>query len=202
MSRETKVEDPYSLAPPMIQFRWNMKNLRGISRIALCWVALASFQAAAGPCASSPHNFPSGTWDSTSITATFDGVMLGTVTHHMVFFYVLKNNTDDDYTIADQTGVQLFAVQSSSRGQLLPQEQMHLRYPIVVHAHQVQIIELSDQVHSYVVNDYLRENPKEPELRRYETFAYAAIRKSWRDLRGFRLYDTANKRLIDLPRGW
>jgi hypothetical protein len=174
-----------------------MKILRKGFQIALCWAALASLQAAPVP-----DKFPAGAWDSTSVTARFDDVMLGTVTQHMVFFYILKNNTDADYTIADQNSAQLFAVGPSGGGQLLPQEQMHIRYPIVVHAHQVQIIELSDQVHDYVVNDRLRENPKEPELRRYETFAYAAIRKSWPELRGFRLYDSSGKRLINLPRGW
>jgi hypothetical protein len=180
-----------------------MKILTRISRVVLCWVALASLQAAARTPATSSDNFPSGSWDSTSITATFDGALLGTVTQRMVFFYVLKNNTDSDYTIADQNSVQLFAVgPSGNNGQLLSIEQMYVRYPIVVHAHQVQIIDLSDHGHSYVVNDHLTENPKEPELRHYETFAYAAIHKSWPELRGFRLYDTSSKRLMNLPQGW
>lgn len=179
-----------------------MKIPGKVFQIVVCWAALASLQAAAHPVAPAAESFPSGTWDSTSITATFDGVMLGNVTKHMVFFYVLKNNTDAEYTIANQNGVQLFAVESSARGRLLSQEQMHLRYPIVVHARQVQIIEFSDQVHSYVVKDLLRENPKEPDIHRYDTFAYAAIRKSWPQLKGFRLYDITGKRLINLPRGW
>jgi hypothetical protein len=179
-----------------------MKILYRISRIALCWFALVSLQASARPAVPLPGDFPSGIWDATSTTATFDGVMLGAVTHHMVFFYVLRNNTNNEYTLSDQNSAQLFALGPSGGGQLLKQEQMYLRYPIVVHAHQVQIIELSDQVHSYVVKDQLKENPKDPELHRYETFAYAAIRKSWPELKGFRLYDTANKRLINLPRGW
>jgi hypothetical protein len=179
-----------------------MKILRRISQIALCWTALASLQAAAGPTAPSPDSFPPGDWDTTSITATFDGAMLGNVTQHMVFFYILRNNTDKEYTLADQNSAQLFAVGPPGGAQLLRQKQMYIRYPIVVHAHQVQIIELSDQVHSYVVSDRLRENPKDADLRHYEIFAYAAIRKSWPDLKSFRLYDTANKRLMNLPRGW
>jgi hypothetical protein len=138
---------------------------------------------------------------SANITATFDAVVLDS-DEHMVFFYVFRNNSSQDYEIPGDASTRLFAVLARRRNATreLSAQEMRVRYPIVVHPHQVQIVTLHDMVRTYVVNDHLKMNPTLAEYARYEIVAKAAVRKSWPELSGFRLDDTRTGRSISLPR--
>jgi len=170
---------------------------------------LLSFLAAAGLGGASPQHNPASAKPaetalpaSPSITATGDGVLLDS-TQHMVFFYVLHNSSSRDYEIPGDASTRLFALLAGTADNTaheLPAEQMRLRYPIIVHPHQVQIITLHDMAHSYVVDDHLKMNPTPAEYAKYEVVAKAAVRKSWPELNGFRLDVSQAAQSISFPR--
>jgi hypothetical protein len=137
---------------------------------------------------------------SASITASFDAVVLDS-DEHMVFFYVFRNNSSLDYEIPGDASTRLFAVLAGRKNatRQLSAQEMRVRYPIVVHPHQVQIVTLHDMVRIYVVNDHLKMNPTMAEYARYEIVAKAAVRKSWPELNGFRMDDTRTGQSISLP---
>jgi hypothetical protein len=138
---------------------------------------------------------------SATITASFNALLLDPQ-QHMVFLYVFRNNSPQDYEIPGDASTHLFAVLAGRKNtsRELSAQEMHLRYPIVVHPHQVQIVTLHDMVHTYVVNDDLKMNPTTAEYAKYEIVAKAAVRKSWPELNGFRLDDTRIGQSISLPR--
>jgi hypothetical protein len=138
---------------------------------------------------------------SGDITASTDGVLLDG-NQHMIFYYVLHNSGQQDYTIPSAAAVRLFALLAKPKGgsKQLSESDIWIVYPIIVHPGQGQIILLRDLVHTYAFDDHLKNNPTPAEYHNYEIAAKAAIRKSWPGLNGFRLCDTASQRVIILPR--
>jgi hypothetical protein len=138
---------------------------------------------------------------SPRIVATFNAVVQGP-TGGMVYFYIFRNNSSQEYEIPGDASTRLYAVLAGRKhtARLLSAQEMYVRYPIVIHPHQVQIVTLHDKVRAYVVNDHLKMNPTREEYARYEIVARAAVRKSWPELNGFRMDDERTGQSILLPR--
>ncbi len=147
--------------------------------------------------------FPAGNWDATSITAKYDGLLVDSK-YRMIYYFVLQNNTGHDFELAGQNGVQVYAAVAGQAGaaQLLPRSEMLIRYPVLVRAHQTQVIYLLDMKHDYGTREQLKEHYTERDMLQYQTTAKAAVRKTWPELNGFRIYNPATLRMIALPRGW
>jgi hypothetical protein len=164
-------------------------------------LAAAAVQSATRQTALNPNRAGQKPPVSATIIATFDAVVLDS-DEHMVFFYVFHNNSSQDYEIPGDPSTRLFAVLAGRKNSTreLSSEEMRVRYPIIIHPHQVQIVTLHDMVRAYVVNDHLKTNPTRAEYARYEIVAKAAVRKSWPELNGFRMDDTRTGQSISLPR--
>jgi hypothetical protein len=177
-------------------------TIRGAATITLLFFAATALPAATRQKPTHPGNQPGARPPAVaSITATFDGVVLDSE-QHMVFFYVFHNSSAQDYEIPGGVSTRLFALLAARKNgtRELSDQEMRVRYPIVIHPHQVQIVPLHDMAHTYVVSVHLKQHPTKAEYDKYEIAVKAAVRKAWPELNGFRVEDTRTGQSISLPR--
>jgi hypothetical protein len=139
-------------------------------------------------------------WDTAAITAAFDYVGTEGETQTLVFFYTLENHTDHDYRVDGGAAVTV-AARLKEQGSLSPDtkgEVLTAEFPLFVPAHEKILYRL------HVGSPYKVEKPlppdKDQKARRAALAAYVA--EEFRNLDGFVLLDSAQRRKVLFPRGW
>ena len=158
-------------------------------------------------------------WVSTSVSASFESVNTESPQKTLVFTYVLKNNTDQDYTLDQGSGIKVMArrvnpASLSAGDDGFPKVSM----PVFVPAHQqTRITVYLGQAYSF------DQRPKKPSAGKKPKeiagiFTSEALRRSMYpknsaeliqfiqeelpNLDGFAIFDEGRKYQIVLPRGW
>ena len=151
-----------------------------------------------------PASKPVGSRNSDAIRATFDAVRIDD-DHHLLFYYVLNNLTDQDYRIADGSNVVVMAKRS---GKSAPTElsatDIKVFYPIVLPAKQRHILVMRDLRRTYRFKSVIKEkeNPTPRQEQAEEKRLEALIDRVSPGFHGFVIFDKATNREIDLPKGW
>ena len=148
---------------------------------------------------------PAGSWDSDAIGVTFDAVRIDDG-KHLLFYYVLKNLTDQDYRIADGSNIVVMAKRRGRRNALakLSAKDIKVFYPITLPPKQRHILLMRDLRRTYNFKSELTEveNPTPEQEQAEQKRLQALINRISPSFNGFVIFDKATSREIDLPKGW
>ena len=122
----------------------------------------------------------------------------------LLFFYLLRNKTQNDYQITEDSGAVLLLQQRNRKSPLQPvtRDEFRVVYPIVLHPAQQQVIMIRNLRDSYPEMGVLKLNADYHEFMSYEKKVKAYVDRQWPGFGGFILCDPRNQLRIDLPRGW
>jgi hypothetical protein len=161
--------------------------------IVLCAVAGTWFRYTSRPKPPKP-------WNKTAITAEYDYVRPGGEKDYLAFSYLLQNNTDFDYRVESDSGVEITGRLKKEKGfSTFADHYVTADYPIFVPARTRVRVSLRVP-YPYPIMEKI--NPSEDERKQYTTDVAQYVTDEMRNLGGFVLFDTANRYEIDFPGGW
>jgi hypothetical protein len=139
-------------------------------------------------------------WDKKAITAEYDHVRPQGDENNLSFRYVLQNNTDLDYRIDSDSGIEITAKLQTEKGfGEFARKYVTTQYPIFVPAKSRVRISL-DIPYSYPLKEG-RDLTAE-ESQRYAAAVESYVTGKLSNLDGFVLFDTNNRYEIEFPSGW
>jgi hypothetical protein len=161
--------------------------------IALCAIAGSLFWYNGRPKPPKP-------WNKQAITAEYDFVRPAGDKDNLTFHYVLQNNTDLDYRVDSDVGIEITGRLRKEKG--LRQFASHYEtteYPIFVPA--------KNRVRMSIIIPYPypikeKDKPTRDEQKQYTTNVAKYVTDEMGNLDGFVLFDTLNRYEIDFPNGW
>jgi hypothetical protein len=139
-------------------------------------------------------------WDRKAITAEYDHVRPEGDQNNLRFRYVLQNNTDFDYRIDSDSGIEITAKLQVEKGfGDFSSKSITTQYPIFVPAKSRVRISL-DIPHSYPIKERSDFTPEES--RRYRAAVESYVTERLNNLDGFVLFDINRRYEIEFPSGW
>jgi len=136
-------------------------------------------------------------WNKRAITATFDYVTTQGEANHIVFIYTLQNETNQDYRLQSNVGVEMAARLSREKSiSAIRGEDHTIEFPVFVPSGQRSRFSMEI---SYPYNE--KSAAGEDEFKHRDDVK-AFVKSSYANLDGFVLYDDNNRYEIDFPKGW
>ena len=137
-------------------------------------------------------------WNAAAVTAEFDSVDTDS-DHHLVFYFTLQNNSDQDFKLADATEFQLGADLNQQKSFSPGSNLMESELPVFIPAR--------GRVRYHLTVKYpcpLSVDSDKPlkERRGQETTLAAFVSNKFENLRGFTMYDSTHRYKISFPNGW
>lgn len=143
---------------------------------------------------------PSKPWNKQAITAEYDYVDPEGDKNSLTFHYVLQNNTDSDYRIGSDSGIEITNKLKRQKG--LGEFANHTittNYPVFIPAKSRVWISLKIP-YPYPIKE--KDNPTTDERKQYTTEVAKYVTDELSNLDGFVLFDMSNRYEIDFPTGW
>jgi hypothetical protein len=139
-------------------------------------------------------------WNKKAIAAEYDFIGPAGGENDLAFHYVLQNNTDFDYRIDSDAGIEITSKLKKENGfSLFANRYVTTDYPIFVPARSRVWIALNIP-YPYPVRE--KENPTPDERKEFATGVAKYVTDEFSNLDGFALFDIQNRYEIDFPNGW
>jgi hypothetical protein len=177
---------------------WKIVLLRSVGfgagfAVVLCAVAGTWFRYAARPKPPKP-------WNKTAITAEYGYVRPEGEKGYLAFNYVLQNNTDFDYRVESDSGIEITGRLKSEKGfSTFADRYVTADYPIFLPAKSRVRVSLNIP-YAYPIKE--KDKPNEEESKQYTTAVAKYVTDEMGNLGGFVLFDTVSRYEIDFPGGW
>jgi hypothetical protein len=144
---------------------------------------------------------PAKPWNKSAIIAEYDYIDPEGEKDYLVFHYVLQNDTDSDYRIESDTGVQITIKMKKEKGfgAFSSPEFTTTNFPVFVPAKSRVWIALTIP---YPYSVKLKEKANSEERKLYQTGVTKFVSEELPNLDGFVLFDNTNRYEIDFPNGW
>jgi hypothetical protein len=139
-------------------------------------------------------------WNTSAITASFEGLDMEGDKNTLVFVYTLQNNTDFDYRISDENEIHLAATLKKSKSLSFDTSRfLKTDYPLYIPAKQ--------RVRFMLHVNYpyeIKEDMSAPDDVRHdwETTVCQYVDKEFSNLEGFALLDDKSRYQVNIPNGW
>jgi hypothetical protein len=139
-------------------------------------------------------------WNKQAITAEYDFVRPDGDKNNLTFHYILQNNTDSDYRLDSDTGIEITGRLKQEKGfSAFANHYVTTEYPVFVPAKSRVWISLTIP---YPYPEKERDKPTDDERKQYTTNVVTYVTDEMGNLDGFALFDTLNRYEIDFPDGW
>jgi hypothetical protein len=139
-------------------------------------------------------------WNKQAITAEYDYVLPEGDKDNLVFRYILQNNTDFDYRVDSDAGINIANKMKRENGLgTFASHYITSEYPIFVPAKSRASVSLRIP-YPYPIKE--KEDPTSDERKQYRTDVAQFVTHKLSNLDGFALFDTSNRFEIDFPNGW
>jgi hypothetical protein len=143
---------------------------------------------------------PPRSWDKRAITAEYDYVRPEGDKDYLNFHYLLQNNTDFDYRIDSDSGIEITGSLKREQGfSSFANHYVTTDYPIFVPAQSRVWVSLKIP-YPYPIKE--KGNPNEDERKQFTTAVAKYVTDEMGNLGGFVLFDTLHRYRIDFPGGW
>lgn len=139
-------------------------------------------------------------WNKQAMTAEYDGLDVRAPNNNVVFGYALQNNTEEDYRLDSDFGINLTAkIREPKAFAQFSQTYFTLEYPVFVPA--------KSRVRFTIVSKYkypTQENADSTSegRKQYQNVLARHVADKWSNLDGFVVFDTNHRYTIDFPTGW
>jgi hypothetical protein len=139
-------------------------------------------------------------WNKQAITAQYDYVRPGGDKNNLTFYYTLQNNTDSDYRLTSDVGIEI-TIKEKQNKQLgdFAGKYETTNYPVFVPAKSRVRFSLNIP-YPYPVRE--KSNPTAEERKQYTTDVAKYVTNEFSNVEGFVLFDTTSRYEIDFPSGW
>jgi hypothetical protein len=138
-------------------------------------------------------------WDTTTIVATYDGLLTEGADNSFVFYYVLENKGARDYRLEGGKSVSLLARLARQRSLSSDADYLTIDLPIFIpagHRHRVEI-------HlKYSFTEPYPSNGTDEDKKRYKLKLEKFLNEEASNLDGFVLFDEVNHHEIRFQKGW
>jgi hypothetical protein len=138
-------------------------------------------------------------WNKQAITAEYDYVFPEGEQNNLVFRYVLQNNTDSDYRVKSNTGIDITGKLKQQNGFSNFDRFESVEYPVFVPAKSRVRVSIN-MPYSYPTKE--KANATGTETKEFRAAVEKFVTKEMPNLGGFVLFDTLNRYEIDFPNGW
>jgi hypothetical protein len=139
-------------------------------------------------------------WNKQAITAEYDIVRPEGDKDNLAFHYILQNNTDSDYRVDSDAGIDISAKLKHEKGfSAFAPRYVTTEYPIFVPAKSRVRISLSIP-YPYPIKE--KDKPTTNERKQYTTDVAKYVTDEMGNADGFVLFDMSNRYEIDFPNGW
>lgn len=139
-------------------------------------------------------------WDKQAITAEYDNVSTAGDENFFSVQYILQNNTDVDYRLDSDSGVEISAKLQQQKGLAeFSRKTIAVEFPVFVPAKNRVRLPIILKYH-YPVRE--KNDPTLEERKQFRTDVAKYITNEFKNLDGFVLFDTTNRYEIDFPTGW
>jgi hypothetical protein len=138
-------------------------------------------------------------WDKGAVTAEYQYVRPQGDKNNLCFTYVVQNNTDVDYRIEGEEGIEITATLKDTNGLSESGKDITTDYPVFVPAHR-RVRFLMTIPYPYPVK--ADANATHAERKQYNAQVAQYVTDKLANLGGFVLFDSHNRYEIDFPNGW
>jgi hypothetical protein len=139
-------------------------------------------------------------WNKNAITAEYDYVRPEGDNNYLSFHYILQNNTDLDYLVDSNVGMEVTGKLKREKGlSRFDSHYVTMEYPIFVPAKNRVWLSLNIP-YSYSIKE--KGKPTADEQKQYTTEVAKYVTDELANLDGFVLFDTSNRYEIDFANGW
>jgi hypothetical protein len=139
-------------------------------------------------------------WNKQAITAEYDGLNTRGTDNLIVFIYILQNNTDEDYRLDSEFGVNLTArLQEQKEFAQFSQTYFSLEYPIFIPARNRVRLSIESK-YKYPIEE--KTDATSEDRKQYRNALAKHVIDKWSNLDGFVVFDTTHRYEIDFPTGW
>jgi hypothetical protein len=139
-------------------------------------------------------------WNKQAITAEYDFVVPEGEKNELVFHYILQNNTDSDYRVASDTGIDITGKLKREKGfSQFASHYVTTDYPVFVPAKSRVWIPLKVP-YPYPTKE--KDKDTADEAKQFRTAVAKYVSEEFQNLDGFVLFDTSKRYEIDFPTGW
>ena len=139
-------------------------------------------------------------WNKAAITAEYDYVHPDGEKNNLTFHYILQNNTDTDYRVDSDGGIEITGKLKQEKGlSAFARHYVTTEYPVFVPARNRVWISLNIP-YPYPVKE--KDKPSLEERKQFTTEVAKYVTNEMGNLDGFVLFDTLNRFEIDFPNGW
>jgi hypothetical protein len=143
---------------------------------------------------------PPKAWNKHAIGAEYDYVRPAGDKDYLAFHYTLQNNTDFDYRVESDAGIEITAKLKQEKAfSQFAYHYVTTDYPIFVPARSRVWITLSIP-YPYPIKE--KEEPSLDERKQYTADVAKYVSEKISNVDGFVLFDTSNRFEIDFPNGW
>jgi len=143
---------------------------------------------------------PQKPWNKQAITAEYDYVRPEGDKDNLAFNYVLENNTNSDYRVDSDSGVEITGeLKQENEFSQFGRRYITTEFPIFVPAKSRVRISLSIP-YTYPIKE--KDDPTLDERKKYTTDVAKYVMDKMGNLNGFVIFDTSNRYEIDFPNGW
>jgi hypothetical protein len=139
-------------------------------------------------------------WNKQAITTEYEGVDTRGADNHIIFVYTLQNNTDEDFRLDSDLGVNLTAkLQEQKEFAQFSQTYFALDYPVFVPSrNRVRLV--IESKYKYPIEE--NAGAAADARKEYRNALEKHVIDHWPNLDGFVLFETTHRYEIDFPTGW
>ncbi len=139
-------------------------------------------------------------WNKQAITAEYELLSTRGGENHIVFIYTLQNNTDEDFRLDSDIGINLTPrLQEEREFAQFSQTYFTLEYPVFVPAHN-RVRQFIESKFKYPIQE--KEDATKEDRKQYRKALAKHVIDKWSNLDGFVVFDTVHRYEIDFPTGW
>jgi hypothetical protein len=139
-------------------------------------------------------------WNKQAITAEYELLSTRGDENHVVFVYALQNNTDEDFRLDSDVGINLTArLQEQKELAQFSQTYFSLEYPVFVPARN-RVRLFIESKYKYPIKE--EEGATKEDRKQYRNALAKLVIDKWSNLNGFAVFDTIHRYEIDFPTGW
>ena len=143
---------------------------------------------------------PPKAWNTQAITAEYELLSTRGDDNHIVFVYTLQNNTDEDFRLDSDVGINLTArLQEQKEFAQFSQTYFSLEYPVFVPARN-RVRLFIESKYKYPIHE--KTDATSEDRKQYRNALAKHVIDKWSNLDGFVVFDTTHRYEIDFPTGW
>jgi hypothetical protein len=143
---------------------------------------------------------PAKPWNRRAITAEYDFVRPSGDKNYLTFHYILQNNSDSDYRLDSDAGIEISGRLKQERGlSTFGDHYVTAEYPVFVPANNRVWLSLTIP---YPYPEKEKDKPTDDERKQFTANVAKYVTDEMGNLDGFVLFDTLNRYEIDFPNGW